>query len=58
MVYETITQVKRTIYVAICPKCGDRTEHTERVAKEKYCSQCNVWVPYEEVSFTGPEIKK
>ena len=55
MSYEV--QVKRTIYVAECPNCHDRTEHTERIAKERFCSHCSIWVPFVEQSYTGPELK-
>ena len=57
MAYETITQVKRTLYVAECPVCHDRKEHTERIAKEFFCTKDNTWVPFEEVSYTGPSLK-
>lgn len=57
MSYETITQVKRTLFVAECPNCHDRQENTEKAAKAFYCMPCAVWVPFEEVSYTGPNIK-
>jgi hypothetical protein len=56
MSHEVITQVKRTIYVAECPKCHDRVEHTERIAKERYCNGCGVWIPFEEISYIGPAL--
>jgi hypothetical protein len=49
--------VKRTIYVAKCPKCGDRRECTENPPRERLCA-CETWVPYVAESFTGPELKK
>lgn len=56
MAHEIITQVKRTIYVAECPNCFERVEHTERIAKERWCAKCKQWVPYEAISYTGPSL--
>ena len=55
MSYEV--QVKRTLYVAKCPVCGDTTENTEGHVREKYCMKCGIWVPYVEQTYTGPDIK-
>ena len=46
--------VKRTIYVAQCPKCGDRDEKLENPPREKKC-KCGEWVKYKEESWTGPD---
>jgi len=51
------TQVKRTIFVGKCPKCGEQKETTEKFRKEWFCMKDHVWVPFEEVSYTGPELK-
>lgn len=45
--------VKRTIYVAKC-ECGESKEFTENPPRERMCV-CGKWVPYEEVSFVGPD---
>jgi len=47
--------VKRTLWVSTCPTCGDRTERTEEGSKERMCMECKVWVPFEPVSYTGPD---
>lgn len=52
MAYEVL--VKRTIWVAQCD-CGERTERAENPPKEILC-KCGKWVPFKEVSFTGPKI--
>lgn len=46
--------VKRTIWVAKCPKCGDQSELTEKTKRERFCQNCRIWIPYEEKSYTGP----
>lgn len=53
----TVT-VTRTIYVATCEKCGDRTEVADNPPRERYCNKCGIWVKFEPVSFTGPELTK
>lgn len=55
MSHEIITQVKRTIWVAECP-------HDKRIAesnppRECYCNECQAWIPFKEVSYTGPSLK-
>jgi hypothetical protein len=45
---------KRTIWIAKCPTCGEQMEQTEYKVKERFCSACNEWVPYEEQSYIGP----
>lgn len=52
MAYEEMA--KRTLYVSECV-CGDRREVTENPPKERLCP-CGKWVPYKEVSYTGPKI--
>lgn len=54
--YEKIVSVKRTIWVAEC-KCGNRVETDNYPPKERFCN-CGEWVPYVEVSYTGPELTK
>ena len=56
MAVEKITQVKRTIWDAKCPQCGEGDVRTENPPKERFCGTCKVWVPFEEQSFTGPEV--
>lgn len=56
MAVEKITHVKRTIWVSECPDCGDRKEKDSNPPKERLCMACRVWVPYVEVSYTGPEV--
>lgn len=48
--------VKRTIWVAQCPKCGDRAEKTEDAPRERRCMPCGEWVPYVEESYVGPSL--
>ncbi len=47
--------VKRTLYVSVCPTCGNRKEVTEDPPKERMCNFCKAWVPFKAVSFTGPD---
>lgn len=47
--------VKRTLYVAKC-ECGESKEVEKDPPRERRCS-CGKWVPYEEISFTGPDTK-
>jgi hypothetical protein len=49
--------IKRTIYVSECPKCHGRVEVAENPPKSRFCGPCAEWVPFVEVSYTGPEIK-
>ena len=55
MAVERIVTVKRTLWISTCPTCGDRTERTEEGSKERMCMKCKVWVPFEKVSYTGPD---
>jgi hypothetical protein len=49
-------QVKRTIYVAECGKCGDRNIKEDNPPKARLC-KCGEWVPYKEESYTGPSLQ-
>ena len=49
-------EVKRTIYVADCPKCGERDVKESNPPRERMC-KCGDWVPYQEQSYTGPDFK-
>jgi hypothetical protein len=55
--YEERVEATRTIWVAKCSGCGDSIEHTEKRAKERFCVPCQKWVPYVEVSYTGPKLR-
>jgi len=48
--------VKRTIWIAKCPSCGDSAQKDENAPRERLCNQCKVWVPYVEASYTGPSL--
>jgi ribosomal protein L32 len=50
--------VKRIIWVSKCPKCGESVEKDKNPPRERLCMKCNIWVPYKEESFIGPELKK
>jgi len=54
MSYETL--IKRTIYVAKCPTCGDSVERESNPPRERLCMNCNSWVAYKEESFIGPSL--
>ena len=56
--YEKIVNIKRVIWVAKCPKCGESVEKTEKPPRERFCDSCKEWIPYVEQSFTGPELKR
>jgi len=58
MAYEKKVLVTRTIYVATCQICHERVEHTEKIAKERFCQNCGMWIPFVEQSYTGPELGK
>lgn len=47
--------VKRTIWVAKCPKCEDSVEKTENPPRSRYC--CGAWIDYVEQSSISPEYK-
>lgn len=49
--------IRRVIWVAKCPKCGKSVEKDKNPPRERLCFDCNIWVPYEEQSFVGPELK-
>ena len=50
--------IKRTIWVAECPNCADRVERTDDPPKERFCTDCQIWVPFKEVSYIGPKLVK
>lgn len=54
MAVETITMVKRTIYVAVCP-CGERDVRTENPPREIRFNCCGQWVPFVEETYTGQD---
>lgn len=58
MSHQTITTVKRTIHVSQCKECGGREIVESNPPKERLCVVCNKWVPYKEVSYTGPSLKE
>jgi len=50
--------LKRTIWVALCTTCGERViAEKDPPPKERFCSTCNTWVPFQEESYTGPSLK-
>lgn len=55
MSVEKITYVKRTLWVARCPVCEFRKEDHQPRRREIMCPDCKVWVPFEAISYTGPE---
>ena len=50
--------IVRTIWVAKCPKCGNRIEKVESPPRERFCNECKQWVPYLEYSYTGHYNKR
>ena len=48
--------VKRTVYVAEC-ECGERATMADNPPRERMC-KCGKWVPYKEVSYTGPSFER
>jgi hypothetical protein len=58
MAVEHIHLVKRTIWIAKCPDCGDSVEKTDSAPRERYCNPCKHWVAYVEQSAVGPEYGK
>jgi len=58
MAFEKKELVTRMIYVATCDSCQEKIIHTENYAKERYCKNCDKWVPFKEESYTGPELVK
>lgn len=49
----TVT-ITRTIYISECPH--DSKVVDKDPPKERFCTDCNAWIPYKETSYTGPEI--
>lgn len=56
--HEVITNIKRTVWISQCPECTDRVVKTESAPRERLCMNCNLWVPFKEESYTGPDLKK
>jgi hypothetical protein len=54
--YQEKVETIRTIWVAKCPGCGDSIEHAEKRAKIRFCIPCQKWIPYVEVSCSGPKL--
>jgi hypothetical protein len=53
--------VKRTLRVAACPGCHNRTEFPfpeQPVPKEVFCQQCSIWSPVETLSWEGEDFSK
>lgn len=50
--------VKRTLWIAKCAQCGEAVERTENAPRERRCMKCDVWVPFEEISYIGPDLKR
>ncbi len=48
--------IKRTIWVAKCEGCGASDEQTDRHPRERFCADCQKWVPYVEQSYIGPDL--
>lgn len=48
--------IKRTIWVAYCPKCDTRSVKTENPPRETLCVGCSTWLKYIEETYIGPEI--
>lgn len=55
MAVETVTEVKRILYIAECPKCKDRVEQENNLSRERYCTTCHIWIPFIETSWTGED---
>ena len=55
MAVETITQVKRTIWVAACDH-EKKIEVDDPGRRQSYCAKCDKWIPYMEETYTGPVI--
>lgn len=53
--------VTRTLRIAACPGCHNRTEFPytdEPIPREVFCSDCQIWSKVEEVSWTGEDFSK
>jgi len=55
MAFKKVVIVERTIWVSECT-CGDRVERTENTARERYCANCDKWIPFTKVTYSGPDI--
>ena len=53
---EKIVHIKRTLWVSECPTCHDKVERHQPGVRDRLCNTCKQWVPFVEVSYTGPEI--
>lgn len=52
---------KRTLWVAACPGCHDRTEFpytSEAIPREVFCLKCSLWAKVEEISWEGLDLAK
>ena len=47
--------IKRTVYEARCPKCGETKMVESNPPRASKC-QCGEWVDYEEQSVIGPDL--
>ena len=54
MSHRKITLIERIIWTWEC--CGERSEYTQRPARERRCPECKRWVAFEKETYTGPEI--
>lgn len=54
----TKTYIKRTVYIAKCGICDFKDIKTDLPPREVFCTKCSIWVPYEEKSYIGPDLKK
>lgn len=57
MSFKRITTIERTLYVSKCPTCGDSVERDSNPPRERFCNTCQIWVPFEKISYTGPDLE-
>jgi hypothetical protein len=50
--------IKRTIYIAECPKCGHKDIREDYPPREMTCPFCTVWIKHKEQSYIGPDLVK
>ena len=50
---ETITLVKRTIWVAKCLTCEFQDTRVKNPPREMRCPNCKTWIDYVENTYTG-----
>lgn len=48
--------IKRTLYTAKCPTCGEDNSKVDNPPKERFCNTCRIWIPYKAESFVGPQL--